>query len=308
MNAATPTMPVSTPISVYVDSPALMSTPVRDALTPAFPRPYPWGCRTTVRTPSRRLRQWLVVEASPPASGSVAAPGFSGLPAQKLELRLGVARRGADVGERLHEPDARRRASDREAEGQERGAARTRAPRARARERGTRPACASEQPHVRPRSPRPRPTTGRRRATRYRRTMTRTYAVASGLRKVEPRRRIGFSSSPVFRTQFSGSPERPRCSPARAAPRTSRERRIAPPLERYQVDVCKAPCGHRRGDPDERQRDAAPRRRREHEQASEEVRGDRDQVMARSEKLALLGSVAVPPALGNEPVEKTRAA
>ena len=40
-------------------------------------------------------------------------------------------------------------------------------------------------------------------------TTTSAYAVASGLRKVETRRRAGLSSS-VLRIQFSGSPERHR--------------------------------------------------------------------------------------------------
>ena len=39
--------------------------------------------------------------------------------------------------------------------------------------------------------------------------MTSTYAVASGLRKPETRRRIGLFSSPVLKTQFSGRPESP---------------------------------------------------------------------------------------------------
>src|SRR5919197_1492498 len=36
---------------------ALLGVPVRDAVCPAFPSPYPCGWCTTVRTPSRRLIQ-----------------------------------------------------------------------------------------------------------------------------------------------------------------------------------------------------------------------------------------------------------
>ena len=50
-NATTPAMPASTPSSVYVDSPARISTPVRFATTPALPSPCPAGARAR---PGRR--------------------------------------------------------------------------------------------------------------------------------------------------------------------------------------------------------------------------------------------------------------
>ena len=80
-NASTPATPASTPSSVYVDSPALISTPVRFATTPAFPSPWPCGCSITTRTPSRRLRQWLSVDASsvgnrPPSIGGPSSLAF----------------------------------------------------------------------------------------------------------------------------------------------------------------------------------------------------------------------------------------
>ena len=56
--------------------------------------------------PSRRLRRWLAVDASPPLSGSSLTPGFcSPLIAKDLELGLRVARRRPDVRKRLDEPD-----------------------------------------------------------------------------------------------------------------------------------------------------------------------------------------------------------
>jgi hypothetical protein len=61
-NASTPATPASTPSSVYVDSPARISTPVRLATTPALPEAVPLGCSITTRTPSRRFRQWLSVD------------------------------------------------------------------------------------------------------------------------------------------------------------------------------------------------------------------------------------------------------
>jgi hypothetical protein len=68
MNASTPSNPSSTPSSVYVDSPALISRPVRFAVTPALPTPKPYGCSATVSTPSSSASRWLSNDDSPGSS------------------------------------------------------------------------------------------------------------------------------------------------------------------------------------------------------------------------------------------------
>ena len=89
-NAASPATPASTPSSVYVDSPALISTPVRLATTPAFPSPYPCGWSRTVLIPSRRFRQWLSVDDSSVANGSELSPGSRSAFARRNSSSCGV--------------------------------------------------------------------------------------------------------------------------------------------------------------------------------------------------------------------------
>ena len=128
--------------------------------------------------------------------------------AQERELCLGVARRRADRREGAHETDAHDEGRHGESERQQAALQHGEDDQPdREREiRGT--GVGEEQADVRDTAT-ATVQPGRRRATRKSRTITSTYAVASGLRNVDPSRRIGFVSSPVLNTQFSGSPDSP---------------------------------------------------------------------------------------------------
>ena len=297
---------MSTPISVYVDSPALTLTPVREALTPALPSPNPCGWCTTTRMPSRRLRRWLdgrrvagaerVVaahrDAAVPAHGGRRAP-----PACSSSTGRCAGSAFTNATPTTSEATARttgkqRRCATREHDEPERERE-VRGPRMRPEKAGVGDDRRGDRP--------PRPPPGDEEEQDDHEHVRGRERAEEG--RDEPPDRVVLVArveDPVLR-----QPAEPLVDEPELLLEPARHARVAPPLQRHEVDVGEAPERERRP----RRRRAASESRRqatgvEHEQPAEEVRGDRDQVVARGEELAALRRLAVEPALREEPVEE----
>ena len=78
--------------------------------------------------------------------------------------------------------------------------------------------------------------------------------------------------------------------------------RVAPPLQRHEVDVDEAEDRERDADTDEGEDDASPPRAVERDEAPEDVRTERKEVVAERVQLTSRGRVPVEPRLRHEPV------